>query len=162
MLEGSFTPNLDRPGWGVAVDLEPDSPRLILAFSGRGFKVLGIPGFEFLRSLSLVQVKRAFIRDTRRLWYHRGVRGAGHDIDSVAEYLRGIVEEAGVSELAAVGSSAGGFGALAFGALLSCEVHAFSPQVFIDPELRRIHNDVRWQASIEELGEHMDPRYSGP
>jgi hypothetical protein len=159
-LDQPFTRNVEGRGWGIAAQLEADSPRLILAFSGRGVKVLGLPPFEFLRSLSLIHTKRAFVRDVKRLWYHRGIAGVGEDIDSVAEHLRGLTERAQVQEIATIGSSAGGYGALLFGALLSGEVHAFSPQTFIDPELRRIHNDARWAESIEELDGHMDARYA--
>jgi hypothetical protein len=159
-LDQPFTRNVKGREWGIATDLETDSPRLILAFSGRGVTVLGLPPFEFLRSLSLVQAKRAFIRDINRLWYHRGVAGVGEDIDSVAEHLRGLVAESGVQEVATIGSSAGGYGALLFGSLLSCEVHAFSPQTFIDLDLRSRHGDDRWPESIEELDGHMDPRYA--
>jgi hypothetical protein len=159
-LDQPFTRNVEGRAWGVAAHLEADSPRLIIAFSGRAEHVLGLPPFEFLRSLSLIHAKRAFVRDINRLWYHRGVAGAGDDIDSVAEHLRGLVSEAEVEEVTTIGSSAGGYGALLFGALLSVEVHAFSPQTFIDPELRRRHHDTRWPESMEEIDGHMDARYA--
>jgi len=159
-VEQPFTRNAEGREWGIATLLEGDSPRLILAFSGRGVHVLGLPPFEFLRSLSLVQAKRAFIRDVNRHWYHGGVAGVGDDIDTVAEHLRNLAAEVEAEQIATIGSSAGGYGALLFGALLSCEVHAFSPQTFIDPELRARHNDDRWPESMEELDGHMDMRYA--
>src|SRR5213076_1680381 len=82
VLERSFTRNVEGRAWGIAVDFEADSSRLILAFSGRGVQALGLPPFEFLRSLSLIRAKRAFVRDVNRFWYHGGVRGVGDDIDS--------------------------------------------------------------------------------
>ena len=60
----------------------------------------------------------------------------GPDIDSVADHLRTITAMA--TEVVMVGNSAGGFGALLFGALLGWEVHAFTPQTFIDPGLREV------------------------
>jgi hypothetical protein len=155
-----FRRNIEDRSWGVGVNLEADSPRLIMAFSGRAAGVFGIPPFEFLSSLELIAAKKAFVRDVKNVWYHHGVAGIGDDIDSVAEYLRELVDEAGVERTITIGSSAGGYGALLFGALLSAEVHAFSPQTFIDPELRRIHNDSRWPRSIEDLDGRMDPRYA--
>jgi hypothetical protein len=159
-MDQPFSRNVEERDWGIATQLEGASPRLILAFSGRGVRVLGLPPFEFLRSLELAHAKRAFIRDVNRHWYHRGVAGVGADIDSVADHLRDLAVEAEVDEVATIGSSAGGYGALLFGALLSCEVHAFSPQTFIDPQLRERHNDMRWPESVEELDGYMDMRYA--
>jgi pimeloyl-ACP methyl ester carboxylesterase len=159
-LKLPFKRNIEDRSWGIGVNLEGDSPRLIMAFSGRGAGVFGIPPFQFLSSLSLISAKKAFVRDVKSVWYHHGVAGVGDDIDSVAGYLRALVDEAGVEQTITIGSSAGGYGALLFGALLSSEVHAFSPQTFIDPELRRIHDDARWPRSIQDLDGRMDPRYA--
>jgi acetyl esterase/lipase len=103
-------------------------------------------------------VKTVFVRDHAGAWYHRGVRGVGPDIASVAEHLRTLT--AGQGEIVMVGNSAGGYGALLFGALLGCEVHAFAPQTFIDPALRKAHDDRRWENSVRALGDHMDTGYS--
>jgi hypothetical protein len=105
-----------------------------------------------------VDVKAAFLRDHHSAWYHRGVAGVGDSIDAVAEYLREFVRQ--VDETVLIGGSAGGFGAILFGSLLSLEVHAFMPQTFIDPELRRRHNDTRFKQAINGLGADMDMRYA--
>jgi hypothetical protein len=142
---------------GMIYDLEPDSRRMLItfaAFPGR----LEVRPFMFFNMLEDVDVKAAFLRDHRTAWYHRGVAGVGDSIDSVTEYLRGFVRQA--DETVMIGGSSGGFGAILFGSLLSLEVHAFMPQTFIDPELRRRHNDGRFPQEFEGLGADMDMRYA--
>jgi hypothetical protein len=147
----------DEQASDILLRLVPDSKRLVVAFGGlRGS--IGMPPFEFLRSLDELRLNRAFLRDKEQAWYHRGVCGVGGDIDSVAARLRELAE--GMEAVFTIGNSAGGFGALLFGALLSCEVHAFSPQTYIDPELRKAHGDTRWDRLVRALGEDMDPRYA--
>jgi hypothetical protein len=140
---------------GMICDLEADSPTLIVAFGGIGRQFGGIPAFELLRSVGELRVKKAFLRDHNQAWYHRGVRGLGDDIDSVARRLDELTRVAECSVM--IGCSAGGYAALLFGALLETEAHAFSPQTFINRELRERHGDIRWPAQIQAL--EPDPRY---
>jgi hypothetical protein len=142
---------------GMIYDLEPDSRRMLMtfaAFPGR----LKVRPFMFFNMLEDVDVKAAFLRDHHSAWYHRGVAGVGATIDAVADYLRGFIRQA--EETVLIGGSAGGFGAILFGSLLSLEVHAFMPQTFIDPELRRRHNDRRFGQAIAGLGADIDMRYA--
>jgi hypothetical protein len=153
---------------GLRCDFTPDSSRLVITFGGLPGRQLAHgsfaeePGaaFEFAQSLRRVPVKKMFVRDHAAAWYHRGVRDAGPDIDSVAAYLRGLVADAAVDDVVLIGNSAGGYAALLFGALLGGEVHAFSPQTFIDPKLRERHGDNRWSGFIEAIGDRMDSRYA--
>jgi hypothetical protein len=143
---------------GLVLNLEPESSRLIIAFGGLAGVIGEIPPFEFMRILAPVDAKTAFLRDEARSWYHRGVDEVGDDIDAVAEHLRSLAAQ--VERVVTIGVSAGGYAALLFAALISCEAHAFSPQTFIDPELRRIHGDERWSGWIAELDGDLDPRYA--
>jgi hypothetical protein len=142
---------------GIIYDLEPDSRRLIIAFAA-------LPGrqavrhFAFLTMLAEAEVKVAFLRDHFAAWYHRGVRGVGDDIDAVAAFLRDFRRNA--AEVVMIGGSSGAYAAILFGSLVSCEVHAFSPQTFIDPDLRRAHGDKRFPREIAALTPHMDMRYA--
>jgi hypothetical protein len=148
---------LADPDAGVLYDLEPESKRLIVAFGGLAGK-LGMPPFEFFRTLSGVRVKTVFVRDHAQAWYHRGVAGVGEGIDPVAAYIIGL--RAHAEEIVMIGMSAGGYAALLFGALAQCEAHAFVPQTFIDPGLREEHRDRRWMAELEALGTGLDSRYA--
>jgi hypothetical protein len=142
---------------GIVYDLEPDSRRLIIAFAA-------LPGqqavrhFAFLTTLAEVDVKVAFLRDHFAAWYHRGVSGVGDDIDAVVAFLRDFRRNA--AEVVMLGGSSGAYAALLFGSLVSCEVHAFSPQTFIDPDLRSEHQDKRFPREIAALTPHMDMRYA--
>jgi hypothetical protein len=142
---------------GMIYDLEPDSRRLIIAFAALPGKV-EVRHFAFLTMLAEIDVKVAFLRDHFAAWYHRGVNGVGDSIDAVAEFLRDFRRNAG--EVVMIGGSSGAYAAALFGSLVSCEVHAFSPQTFIDPALRTEHEDKRFPREIEALVPHMDMRYA--
>jgi hypothetical protein len=147
----------DEQASDILLRRAPGSKRLVIAFGGlRG--AIGMPPFEFLRSLDDLRLNRVFLRDPEQAWYHRGVEGVGPDIDSVAARLREVAAE--MEAVFTIGNSAGGFGALLFGALLSCEVHAFSPQTYIDPDLREANDDTRWEKLVRRLGDDMEPRYA--
>jgi acetyl esterase/lipase len=153
---------------GIVFDLAPDSRRMVITFGGLVDELATVgpasdgpgpaPVFEFARSLASVPLKKVYVRDLAGVWYHRGVAGAGPDVDSVAAHLRELTAEA--DEVVMIGNSAGGYAALLFGALLGCEAHVFSPQTFIDPALRAAHGDGRWAGQVEDLGGDMDPRYA--
>lgn len=123
-----------------------------------------LPVFEFFKALSQVDAPAAFFRDHPFSWYHRGVRGVGPDIDSIANCLRELTR--GSDEVITLGNSGGAYASLLFAALLGDEIHAeahaFSPQSFIDPELRRQHSDNRWAEEWNALVQngHMDERYA--
>jgi hypothetical protein len=142
---------------GMIYDLEPDSGRMIIAFAAMPGQ-LAVRHFAFLTMLAEIDVKVAFLRDHFAAWYHRGVHGVGDSIDAVAEFLRDFRRNA--AEVVMIGGSSGAYAAVLFGSLVACEVHAFSPQTFIDPELRRQHGDKRFPNEIAGLGSHMDMRYA--
>jgi hypothetical protein len=138
-------------------DLEPGCAEVFVTFGGLG----GGPGpfpSELAHHMGLVTGRLVHVRDDAAAWYHRGVAGEGPDIDSVADRLREIT--AGVEEVVMLGGSAGGYGALLFGALIGAEVHAFAPQTFIDTELQSTLGDVRWAERLEALGDDLDRRYA--
>jgi hypothetical protein len=148
------------PKDGIHLDLDHDSPTLVIAFAGlRGF-LGGFPAFEFRKILSSVNVKSAYLRDHYAAWYHRGVVDVGPDIDAVADRLRELSEDA--ERIVMIGNSAGGYAALLFGALLDCETYSFSPQTFIDPQMLREAEDHRWDEELRALLEsgRFDRRYA--
>ena len=59
-----------------------------------------------------------------------------------------------------IGGSTGAYAAILFGSLVGCEVHAFSPQTFIESEMRRVHEDRRFPDEIARLLPYMDMRYA--
>jgi hypothetical protein len=151
----------DDDSAGAVFDLEHDSDSLLIAFGGIAGH-LGVPVFEFFKVTGSVDAKRAFIRDHRRAWYHRGVAGATSSIEETAQYLRAAIRNSGVRRTVMVGNSAGGYAALLFGVLAGADsVIAFAPQTFISAELRARHGDDRWAKEIAALRASgcEDPRY---
>lgn len=138
---------------GVFRELDDPSPVLVIAFGGLRMLFGGSPPFEFFRVLGdQAPAKKLFLRDHRRAWYHRGVRGCADDIPGVEVALRRMIAEAGASKTVMLGSSAGGYAALLFGRLLGVtEVHAFGPQTFLSPDLRRLHDDQRFEERLSAL-----------
>jgi hypothetical protein len=158
----SFKRDLENENTGLAVDLDQPSDLLLIAFSGLFGQLGPVPLFEFFNTVSRFGVKKAFVRDLIQSWYHRGVVGVGDDIPAVAEHLRELVRSSGVTRTVLVGSSAGGYAALVFGHLIDAdEVHAFSPQTFIAPRLRKQYGDTRYQPYVDHLAASggMDGNY---
>jgi hypothetical protein len=143
---------------GMIYDLEPASRRMIVAFAALPGSKIDVRPFAFFNMLAEIDVKAAFLRDHSEAWYHRGVSGVGDDIDAVAGHLRDFARNA--DETVMLGGSSGGYAAILFGALLDREVHAFSPQTFIDPELREAHEDRRFGREFAMLGGDIDMRYA--
>jgi hypothetical protein len=145
---------------GVLLDLEAPSAGLVVAFGGLWGGLGEVPVFEFRRTLSSIGSKCAYLRDHYRAWYHRGVVGIGPDVDTVAAWLQRL--SSGHRPVVTIGNSAGGYAALLFAALIGCEAHAFSPQTFIDPQLRHRDGDTRWEEQLHALERsgRLDLRYA--
>lgn len=153
----------NNSGEGLLRDFGPDSSVLAITFGGLLMRVGMMPPFEFFNVLSeSAPAKKLFVRDHQQSWYHRGVRGAGPDIEAVRHALEQIRDELRPERVVTLGASAGGYAALLFGRLLGVdEAHAFSPQTFISPELRRRHGDDRWERRWSALMRSggYEPRY---
>jgi hypothetical protein len=143
---------------GMIYDIEPESRRMIVAFAALPGSLIDVRPFAFFNVLAEIDVKAAFLRDHKEAWYHYGVAGVGEDIDTVAAHLRDLARNA--EETVMLGGSSGGYAAILFGALLDCEVHAFSPQTFIDPALRAEHEDRRFGREFTAMGDNIDLRYA--
>lgn len=148
----------DEPG--VQLELAEGEP-LVIAFGGlaeRGNQ----PAFEFARFTRRLGAQRVLLRDHHRAWYHRGVHGVGDDLPAVEAYLRDVIGRARPSRVVVVGASAGGFAAMLLGHRLDADVvHAFAPQTFIDPALRRRRREPRWSREVGALvaSGRYDARY---
>lgn len=135
----------------MSLDMDSDSRALLVTFGGMR-SLVGIPTFEFVRLTSEIPVKRLFVRDPRQSWYHRGMPKHGRSLASVAEAVGDLIAGHDVERLVMVGNSAGGYGALVFGTLLSADaVFAFAPQTVLDPRLLAEMNDHRWDDLLAPL-----------
>lgn len=140
-------------GEGILCDLGSESPVLAITFGGLLMRVGMMPPFEFFNIMSRsAPAKKIFVRDHWQAWYHRGVRDVAADIEGVETSLRRIRDEQRPAKVVTLGTSAGGYAALLFGYLLGAtEIHAFSPQTFISPELRARYGDTRWDKQWSAL-----------
>jgi pimeloyl-ACP methyl ester carboxylesterase len=154
-LEPLVDPNLS-----VGYELTSQSKTMLIAFAALApYKPPPFHLFEFTSSLT---VKRMFVRDPERVWFQRGIPGFGQTIDEAAASLRLVLEEQEIERLVMIGNSAGGYGAMVFGALLEADlVLAFSPQTFLDRAWMEEGGDRRWAANFKMLAEHggPDPRW---
>jgi hypothetical protein len=151
VLTGDFDSLLSRPDAHVVLDLETESPTLLVLFGGIAGGV-SMPVFEFFRLTAGFPAKKAFLRDPRRGWYQLGIPGVGDSASAVRDFLRTAIERARAERVVMAGASAGGFAALLFGSWCGAdEVIAFSPQTFVDAENRRLAGDTRWPEQIDVL-----------
>lgn len=140
---------------GVELALDPGAETLLVALGGLkgGFYM---PPFEFLKMVADLPASKVFMRDPAQVYYHRGLPETGQDFESVVSYVGNLRDQARARRLVVVGASMGGYAALAIGLLLAAdEVHAFSPQAFIDLKVRARVSDYRWPDQIADT-------FSGP
>lgn len=151
LVGDDFRLALESDELSVCTDLRADSPTLLLAFGGIA-NGLDVPPFEFFSLTGDMPIKRAFIRDLRQSWYHRGLPGHGSSIAGVAEALAALIDEADVDRVVAAGTSAGGYAAILFGRLLGADTAlCFGAQTVIDPATLREMGDQRWMERLEGL-----------
>jgi hypothetical protein len=134
---------------GVRVEEHPESECTVVAFAGLGGKMNGIPQYEFFRALGDLPARRVMVRDPQRRFYHSPIRGLGWTIPAAA---RTIAELTAGKPLLFVGSSAGGYAALLFGALVDADaVIAFGPTSTVDVDQRLALGDRRNLPAIESV-----------
>lgn len=138
------------PRVGVGHELASPSRTMLIAFAA--MSPLKPPPFHLFEATTGLPVKRLFVRDPARVWYQHGVPGFGDSIDEVAASLRAIIDEHEVDRLVTIGSSAGGYAALAFGSLLEADlVLSFSPQTILDRTWLAEVGDERWPGHFKNL-----------
>ncbi len=136
------------------------SRTLLLAFGGLDRRI-GMPPFEFLALTGDLQVKRIFLRDPRRSWYHRGLPGRGDTLTDVADSLRGEIDHLGVERLVVAGNSGGGYAALVYGTLLRADlVLAFAPRTVLDPQILEVMGERRDDIDALAAADDLDTRWT--
>lgn len=144
----------------AVMEVVSGAPVLIVAFGGINHGIgVGIPPFEFLRSLSAQGCDTIFVRDPQQAWYQLGIDGVGADVPEIVDWLRQRCR--GYARSVAVGNSMGGYAALLFGRLAELDVTiAFNPQTTIAASDRAALDDRRWQPLIERVhAQSGDARY---
>jgi hypothetical protein len=135
-------------GPGILINLEPESPAIVVAFGGLTTENQ-VPTFEFFRFLSSFGTRYVLLRDHEQAWYQLGARNVAGTIDGIGEHLASLLTADELRHAVFTGGSMGGYAALLLGSRLGVgEVQAFAPQTFISRALRRYHKDFRWQKQI--------------
>lgn len=136
---------------GVLSDFSKQSDTLLITFSGIGQGV-GVPIFEFFRSLDAYSIDKLFVRDEQRMWYHNGITGFSRDLEETTEGIRNLIKESGAQRVITFGNSMGAYAAILFGGLLEVdEVYAFAPVSFTDWKNRLRHLDYRFNSYFRKL-----------
>ena len=136
----------------VRIIRAPGAPRTIVAFAGLGQLVGGMTPFNFMNSLAGIEANVVFVRDPRRTWYNGPIPGLGRTAGEIAERIGALAAEAGGDRLYLLGTSSGGFAALAFAAPLAARrVLAFAPQTTIDTSVLRAIGETRWLKMLDRL-----------
>lgn len=158
----SFRQDLEDPHVPLSLDMEAESPTLLVAFGGMAGQ-LGMPPFEFFKATGGIPVKRLFVRDLHQAWYHRGIPGHGDTLQGAASALAELVAAHRVERLVVAGNSAGGYAALAFGTLMQADIAlCFAPQTVLEPDVLQRWQDHRWDGQLGELvaAGAMDPEWT--
>lgn len=137
------------PTWRM--DPVPGSRKCVVVFSSRG---RGFGAFELSNTFKDTTCSMLYVRDPLNGWYNLPIRGIGENIDEITRWIRAKLDEYGIEEVRTIGGSMGGFGAILFGCQLNAtSALTFAPQTFIDPQLRALHRDTRWQENMMRIGE---------
>ena len=124
-------------------DLEPESDIVLISFSGVGIG-LGVPFFEFKKVVDPHRIKKIFVRDLYKSWYHAGLKGLAESIDESIPVLKELIADSGARKVLTMGNSMGGYAAILYGILLEAdEVMAFAPTTFANWKNRLRYLDLR-------------------
>jgi pimeloyl-ACP methyl ester carboxylesterase len=141
---------------GVGHEFSSPSSTVLVTFAAMG--TYEPPPFDFVQITAGMPVKRLFVRDVQRIWYHRGVPGFGDSIEDAARSLKEMLAAQRVERVVVFGSSAGGYAALVFGTLLEADlVVAFAPQTMLDRDWLASIEDERWHRRLKRLDELGGP-----
>lgn len=124
------------------------SKNLLVSFGGIKSGI-GMPVYEFYKSLANLKCDKIFIKDVNQAWYHKGVNSEIDDVNKLRNFLKSFISINSYSRIVFVGNSMGGYAAILFGSMLNIDhVLAFSPQTFIDKLNRFRFQDKRWSNEL--------------
>ena len=115
---------------------------------------IGVPVFEFFRTLTAAGISSLFIKDPAQGWYQNPIPDLGATPQDMARRVSEMAREhLPGKRIVAIGNSMGGYAAMMFSCLCGFErAVAFSPQTFIQPAMRAQHKDSRWQDRMDRIG----------
>ncbi|MBF0817685.1 hypothetical protein E4U02_14860 [Microbacterium paludicola] len=144
------------------------SKTTVVVFTGLAQRVGALPPFEFARTMDSLGVNSVLLRDPNLSWYQSQIPGFGRTFLDKAYRIREYIDQCGGSEVHFLGTSSGGFAALAYATVIpAVSVLTFGAQTSIAPSRRAAFNDHRWPRLIERAnnaasGMFLDVAELGP
>jgi len=146
----------------IILDIKNDKLPLVIVFGSVLGNGLNIAPIEFQKYLNQnFNIHYIFIKDRYQVWYSNGIFGIGNSIDECIPKLKNIINNINYSKIITCGASMGAYGALIFGKLLNVDqILAFSPQIFLDKNTRKIYKDNRWEKNFNDIYKLNKLKYS--
>lgn len=120
---------------------------LIISFGGLALR-MGMTMFEFNSAIKKLKVDSLFLKDTKRIWYQKGISEEYPTVESVVELLKNYTVN--YRKVICIGNSAGAFAAILFGTLLDIDqVVAFAPQTLLKEEF----NMKPWLSELRNMNQ---------
>ena len=128
------------------------SPKTIIAFAGLAQLIGGMTPYNFMNSLKGIIANVIFVRDPKRTWFNGPIEGVGKNSIEIGQKLNKLASELATQQLYLLGTSSGGFAALAYAKTLNAKrVMAFSPQTNIDLDYLDSVGETRWIKLITRI-----------
>ena len=128
LVRGARIDELRRASKSALIERGKDSSVLIVAFTGRG-KRLMLPVFEFFDLTNSLGYSRILLHDRFKKRYSKGIDRKRPDYRSLLDYLHQEITELGAQKTIFVGTSSGGSAAIRVGHDLGADyVQAFGAQ----------------------------------
>lgn len=142
---------------GLLLDVQEESNKLIIACTGL------VPPGTILYSREYapreVNAGKLYLCDMLNRWYYGGIRGLTATFDETIDLIETIIARVNPTMCCAVGTSGGGYMALALTAMLGLDrALALSPQTNLSEDWRLSHNDSRWEDGIVALYQTLGGR----
>jgi hypothetical protein len=134
----------------LSIALEPalvergeDNSCLVVAFSSAAIGWRGrlnLPVFyEFFEMTKSLRYSRILLWDQYNMYYHHGIDPERPNFPSLIDFLKKETDRLNPKQVICVGSSSGGYAAIAAGHRLCADyVHAFAPQTFLESRLSKV------------------------
>lgn len=148
IIENSFK-NQKYDANGLLIETHKNSKILVISCSGIvPEKII----YAMENSTVEIETNKIFICDPASLWYYAGIPGLTNDFQSTVGLIREIARKLAPERICTVGTSGGGYMALALGHFIEADrVLAMAPQTSLGREWRAQHNDTRWSENIEQI-----------
>ena len=135
---------------------------LVLSFTGAYGNLGGIFYNKYPLLIDNIQTHKIFIMDTNHTWYNGGISPFTKNMDENIAFIKELILDKKYKKVICMGTSMGAYFSLVLGSVLANEIDevlAFSPQIFLDRENRKKHNDTRWETLIKNFPINIKKEY---